>query len=452
MKFFKLLFFITLLFIQPVVTAKQSHALFGGGCRSISSCQSSCCRGHVESCQNYCLCVSNAETGSPNKFETTMGHVTDEFNKHRTWMVDFFFLDNVPGNPAGLSYAFKLMTAQLVTNSMQQVQAIGMFFDAKHQLESQRLFQLATARTHKRYQPSTTFCEFSTMSQSLAGASRNADFTKLALAKRAANRQVFTGDGVGVRAATSDRFSRLTSYIKDFCDPDDNLSNLDYLCANSTAINTLKNRDIKFTDTVKDKWTMDFDMANDETLSPDEQALFALNDNLFAHDLFPYVSQSKFVDEQGNPAYNKGAKTYMDARAVIAKRSVAVNSFAAIAALKTKSTAQSQPFIYALMKEMGGDEITLQQIQDKIGENPSYYAQMKVLSKLFFQRPEFFADLYDNPENIKRLNTSIQATTLMRKRDLYRSYLRSEMILAVMLETALEPEIKLIANEINPGN
>lgn len=445
---FKILFFIAVLFIQPILTSKESYSR---SCRSIS-CGSGCCRPLIKDCQNFCLCASNSETGTPTKFETTMGHVTDEFNKHRTWMIDFFFLDNTPNNPAGLSYAFKLMTTQLVTNSMQQVQAIGMFFDAKHQLESQRIFQLSKARTHRRYQPSTTFCEFSTMSQSLSVASRNADFTTLAIAKRAANRQVFTGDGVGVRAATSDRFSRLTSYIKDFCDPNDNLANLDYLCKNKTAINTLHNRDIKFTDTIKDKWTMDFDLANDPTVSPDEQALFALNDNLFAHDLFPFISQSKFVDEEGNPAYNRGAKAYMDSRAIIAKRSVAVNSLAAIAALKTKSNAQSQPFIYALMKEMGGDETTLQHIQEKIGENPSYYAQMKVLSKLFFQRPEFFADLYDTPENVKRLNTSIQATTLMRKRDLYRSYLRSEMILAIMLETALEPEIDLIANEINPGN
>ncbi len=381
-----------------------------------------------------------------------MGHMTDEFNKHRIWMIDFFFLDNVPGNPGGLAAALKLMTSQLVTNSMQQVQTIGMFFDAKHQLESQRIFQLATARAHKRYQPSTTFCEFSTMSQSLSDASRNADFTSLAIAKRAVDRQIFTGDGVGIGAAASDKNSRLASYIKDFCDPDDNLANLDYLCKNKTAINTLQNRDIKFTDTIKDKWTMDFDLANDDSLSPDEKALFALNDNLFAHDLFPFVSESKFVDAEGNPAYSGGAKVYMDSRAVIAKRSVAINSLAAIAAFKTKSDAQSQPFIYALMKEMGGDETTLQHIQEKIGENPSYYAQMKVLSKLFFQRPEFFADLYDNPENIKRLNTAIQATTLMRKRDLYRSYLRSEMILAVMLETALEPEIDFIANEINRGN
>jgi hypothetical protein len=46
-----------------------------------------------------------------------------------------------------------------------------------------------------------------------------------------------------------------------------------------------------------------------------------------------------------------------------------------------------------------------------------------------------------------RKDVALQAATLMQKRDLYRSYLRSEMILAVMLDVALDEELNLKGNE-----
>ena len=47
--------------------------------------------------------------------------------------------------------------------------------------------------------------------------------------------------------------------------------------------------------------------------------------------------------------------------------------------------------------------------------------------------------------NILRKEALISAATIMQKRDLYRSYLRTEMILAVMLENALVKEqVRLI--------
>ena len=447
-KFFIILIAFMLVSITPT---KNAHAFFGFGPACSMSCTSLCCQMLLDNCQDSCVCFSDGETGSPSKYDTTMGHVTDEFEKHREWVVEKFFLDGTPGDPAGLLSAMQLMTQQLVTNSMQQVQIIGSFFDAKHQLETQRILQVASARAHKKYQPSEGFCSFGTMTQSLSIASRKKDLTSSALARRSADRQLFSGDNIAVQNAESDRYSRLQAYILNYCDPNDNAANLDFLCQNSNQITELFNKDINFANTIRDKWTLDVDLIDDPIVTDDERAIFALNDNLFANKLFPYATHTGLVDENGEPAYNIGAKAYMDSRSVIAKRSVAANSLAAITAMKAQSNSASQPFIYSLIAQMGGDQITANQIQNMIGENPSYYAQMKILSKVFFQRPEFYSNLYDKPENVKRLNASIQATKLMRKRDLYRSYLRTEMTMAVMLEAALEDEIRLIENEINPG-
>ncbi|MEM8833654.1 MAG: hypothetical protein AAGB32_03830 [Pseudomonadota bacterium] len=408
-----------------------------------------CCYPYVSSCQNFCVCVSDAETGNSGDPNTTIGHITFEFERHRIWMVEGFSRDREEGDNMGLFAAMQLMTGQLTTNIIQQAQIIGSFFDAKHQLESQRLFQTLTARAHKDYHPSQNLCSFGTMTQSLAKASRKSDMMAITLSRQSIDRQLSVGDGIAVNNNESDRNSRLVDFIRDYCDPRDNAENLDYLCANSLNNAALYNRDISFNDVIKRPMTLALDVNEAPEVSTDEAAYFALTNNLFGHDIYPPIQQSMLVDPEGDIAYDTGVKVHMDARALVAKRSVAVNSFAAIAAMKAQSDDTSQPFIYALIREMGGDEATLDAIRSLIGENPSYYAQMKVLSKLYYQRPEFIVDLLDKPANIMRMNAAIQAATLMRKRDLYRSYLRSEMTLAVMLETALLPEITLIQNEYN---
>src|SRR5690606_22562062 len=106
-----------------------------------------------------------------------------------------------------------------------------------------------------------------------------------------------------------------------------------------------------------------------------------------------------------------------------------------------------QPYLYALVKEMGiTDE---NELKKYLGERPSYYAQMEVLTKKLYQNPNFYTELYDKPANVERKNVSMKALELMQKRDIYRSILRSEAILSVMLETALADEQSRVDNEIN---
>ena len=413
----------------------------------------SCCAGIIGQCQTHCTCVSDAETGSADKPKTTLGHISDEFTKHRKWMVDLFYNDEKPNDPPGLRGAMKLMTSQLTTIGIQQVQIIGTFFDAKHQLETQRIIQQLTAKAHKDYHPNEELCEFGTVTRSLAASSRNSDLAAAGLSRRTVERQVFGKDGVAARGILSDQEARLTQFIKKYCDKKDNLKNLDLLCTKSGGDAKLFNKDVSFTSTIDAPLTLDLDFSkNDTAETEDEKAIFALMANLFAHNLFKSVPAKTLVTTDGTkPSFEGAAKAYLDARSLIAKRSVASNSISSIAALKAKGDAESQPFIYALLKEMGGTAMTADEIKKVIGEKPSYFAQMEILTKKLYQSPEFYTNLYDKPANVLRKDVAVQAATLMQKRDLYRSYLRSEMVLAVILETALIEEQRRVANEIGKG-
>ena len=107
-------------------------------------------------------------------------------------------------------------------------------------------------------------------------------------------------------------------------------------------------------------------------------------------------------------------------------------------------------FLYSALKEMSGDGISDDEVKKYLGDKPSYFAQMEMLSKKIYQHPGFYTDLYDKPANVLRKEAAMQAIDLMQKRDIYRSLLRSEALFSVILETELMKQQRDIENEIDP--
>ena len=203
---------------------------------------------------------------------------------------------------------------------------------------------------------------------------------------------------------------------------------------------------MNFTHTISRPQTLEMDLTDTDT-KPDEEDVFALSANLYGHDIMPAMQQDKMVRQEENELILGGASIYMQTRALAAKRSVAQAAFAAQAAMKANGGEKVKPYLEAILKEMGlqDDEITVM-LQDR----PSYYMQMEMLTKKLYQSPNFYADLYDKPVNIDRKRVAMQAIDLMQKRDMYRSQLRNEAIMSVLLETNLKEIEDLYVNEINP--
>ncbi|MCI5060383.1 MAG: hypothetical protein MRY79_04845 [Alphaproteobacteria bacterium] len=178
----------------------------------------------------------------------------------------------------------------------------------------------------------------------------------------------------------------------------------------------------------------------------DGEDVFALMANLFGHDTLPFKARRILADKNGNPY--PASYTYLDFRSIAAKRSVAQNGFSAIAAMRAEGDAKSNAgrFLKRLIVELGVPE---DEVEELLGENPSYFAQMEVLSKKIYQNPTFFTELYDKPANVLRKRAAIRAQTLMQERDLYESLLRSEMALAVTLEAMLHDEHTRVYAELD---
>jgi hypothetical protein len=384
-------------------------------------------------------------------------HLVTEFTAQKIWMATIFWEDNVLP-------ALMLMAEQLSAVAMQQAQIVGSFLDAKHQMETQQVFQRLMAQAHKDYQPSIGVCEFGSAAKSLAASERKAELNQLVLARRSQDRSLGNANTSAALGEDADKDSRIKQFREKFCDPWDNNNGLTFLCDHDQnfASGTIgaaapggigapsdkkerMNKDIDFVRTIDSPWTINADFSNTSTATDNEEEILALASNLYGHEVF-FRPPAKSLESSGS-RINAVQKAYMDMRAVIAKRSVAENSFNAITAMKTEGMPGSRDYLVELLKQL--DVQPTGDINKILGANPSYWAQMEILTKKIYQNPDFYTNLYDKPANVDRKGLAIQAIGLMQKFDLYKSNLRNESTLSVLLELAVQDLQNEIENQFN---
>lgn len=409
--------------LQDAQQQQQQNAAYSGKC--------------PQTCPNCCTCHDPIVQNHKN----IRAHMTNEFEAYRTWLVSTWYPDNVVP-------ALMIMTSQMTSAAIYQINILGSFLDAKHQLETQRLFQQMTAQANKDYQPSEGMCEFGTATRDLAASERRADLGQVAFSQRMLKRELGNGDVMTVEGDVSDMRSRLQQFLDEYCDKNDNgigpenQGGLEVLCKKSIPAER-QNKDIDYTRTVESALTLDVDFTQPSN-TDDEKDIFALSNYLYANNPPDKVPFPKLANDEGKVRPD-GYPLYLDLRSITAKRSVAQNSFAAIAALKSRGSKEVAPFIKKFVEQLGVDETEIHKL---IGEEPSYFAQMEVLTKTIYEDPKFYADLYDKPANVERKLAAMEALGIMQDRDIYKSLLRSEAILAVYLESLLEPEQERVNSEL----
>lgn len=433
---------------------------------------------------------------------------------YQEWLREEFFGER-------LAPALKMMTEQLTTISMRHMMSIGMLFDAKTAIETQRLYQELMAQAHKDYHPSTGMCVFGTNVRSLAASDFTGTYVHNTLTQRFLSRQLgyeysnaLLGPETDMRSGGGESFGRVGQFSNYFCDPkdwnhirfisadgsdfvredtglhfcatipdpDDNAQTLPLPVYEGTV-----NSDIDFTKTVMTPRVIDFDLAYPDgsidfqsaditySSSTVNRSIVEMSNNLYGHRVFSREFSDSTLDSPGN--YDE----YIDVRAVTAKRSVAQNTFNALVALKVRGTDENSPFpgnsqdtaqyMNVILNELGispedipeyllggRSQRTLDEesnVRPAAAVPSSYYAQMELLAKRIYQMPAFYTNLYDTPANIKRKGVAMQAIGLMLDRDIYDSFLRSEMLLSQLLEArlyTLQKEVESdLANLDNKG-
>ena len=341
----------------------------------------------------------------------------------KNWMIQIFFKSN-------LRPVIQDMTQKFSAASMHRAFTIGTFFDAKEQLEAQRDHQYLQAMAHKDYQPSKAFCAIGTSARSLAASEAKKPLNQRAMARRAMVRSLGS-EAFGARdPADSDARARWVKFTKTYCNADDNKwadgTDFSEVCVGVTP-SARTNRDLDYTRFIDEPRTIDGVDFTDGATSAAEEDIFALANNLYDHNL-------SFIDVRNNE------ENYFKLRTSQARRAIATDSFQNIVALKASGTphkdgdVKTRPYLGALVSALGVPE---KEVFGLIGENPSYFAQLELLSKKIAQNPTFFANLYDKPANVERISVALRAIELMIDREIYESRLRQEMQASALLASRL---------------
>ena len=344
--------------------------------------------------------------------------------------------------------AMMLMAEQFSAVMMQQMLAIGQFFDAKEQQETQRDFRRLAAEAHKDYQPGRQMCQYGSFARSLSHSDESSSLNTKAFEQIMMTyyRQPF---GASSESPATEVVSRIDQFKETYCDPNDFNAALWLMCrgehhdANdvpSSGGADQRNRfnsDIQYYRTLGQDLTLDVNY-NDAEITDTEQDIVALAKNLY----WPVVYETGMLFQYGpqpeNSAIYDAKEEFTATRSMIAKTSVAHNSFSAIVGMKSAAIEPMEDhgssYMKALMRDFGMSE---EDIHLYLGDNPSYYSQMEMLTKIMYQHPNFYTNLYDKPANVDRMNASMQAIGLIQQRDRHESQMRQEMLISQLVEQGL---------------
>lgn len=361
--------------------------------------------------------------------------VNTEMDRHKQWMVEEWWQGYVePG--------LMKLSDQIIKATSWETATIGRFMDAQNTIASMQTLQEMNAKAKNSYATSTSLCQFGSLTKSLAASEAKAHANQLVLAEQSQDRQLGHNNMASAKGSQGDRMARFDQFKEKFCDKSDFNGAMAKLCPGSRPDKML-NLDIDFARTVDAKKTLNVDFT-DSTKTDDEEAVIALANNLYGHEVFDRMGAGGLKDT--NAKDNR--TTYLDQRSIVAKRSVAENSFAAWVGKKAQGGEASKTYMEAVLKSLG---VPAADVPRYLGNKPSYDAQMEILTKKVFQDPAYYANLMDNPANVQRQYASLQAFGLMQQRDIFETVLRSEMLLSLIVEMEVSKFQDDVQNRLNLG-
>lgn len=329
--------------------------------------------------------------------------------------------------------AFKKNSEQFSNIAMDQAQAIARFMDAQSIVDTTRLFGEMKAEAAKDYQPDVQMCTFGTAAKSMADSDSNQRTQAGILNETLMQRDTMNADTYGHATAADDYTTRANQFKQTYCSLDETAGEMEAFCkddklgSNGGAPERV-GADIDFT-RLDTQNTLDIDFTDAEQ-TKDEEDVMALMKNLISNKVMDGVKPEILERDV--------AQSYLsDVRSVQALRSVPRYSLSAIIAMRAKSAEGSAEYLHNIVKEMGVPEDS---IKEYLGENPSHFAQMDILTSKLYQNPEFYINLQKSEENVKRTGAALQAIELMQSRERYEASLRREMLVSLLLEMKIREE------------
>lgn len=309
---------------------------------------------------------------------------------------------------------------------------IGAFIDGRSENASLSVVQTLNAQTIKNYHVSDAVCKFGTLSKAIASSQDLADANKLVFSKTFLDRNAQSKNLLYTESNRA-MVVLMDDFKGKYCEGVGANGALGGYCNSVVSKPDLfYDRDIDFTRVFDTPLTLDVNYT-DNTMTEQEQTVLALFHNL------SLVPPENGTEDGENIVKQQKSDDLQDLHQMQAVRELVANTFANQVALKAKGTDKSAAYMQNVLTKLGlssGDAKKL------ISDNPSYYAQMEVLTKKIYQDPSFYVNLYDTPTNVDRQKVAMLAIKLMQERDLLETMRRKEMLLSELLEMKIRKASK----------
>lgn len=358
---------------------------------------------------------------------------------YRTLIIESLYKDYIVGEwwSGAVLQALKGMTNQIGASQTYLTGTLGGMMDGQATNTVQRQLQVLQAEAVRDYTPGETLCRFGTNVRTLAMSDQKTHINKIALSEIAQRRWLSAKGGVSEQGSAMDRTARFNQFQRLYCNPGDNNGRMAQLCgASPISVPARFNKDIDFARTVDAKRTLDIDFTDAKTTA-DEEDVSALAGNLYGHDVFNVLRNFPMLKGTVDADHEMA---YLDVRQLVALRSVAQNSFNAQVAMRARGATGSGQFLRNALREMGMSDAEARTYLDAGTNEPSYYAQMEILTRKLYQNPNFYVSLVDKPANVDRQIAAMRAFDLMQNRDIAQSLKRQEMLMSLLVELEVRDE------------
>ncbi len=311
---------------------------------------------------------------------------------------------------------------------------IGAFLDGRSANASIGVVRSLNAETMKDYHVSDAVCKFGTLSKAIASSQDLADANKLVFSKTFLDRNA---QAKNLLYTESNRamVDVMNDFKAKYCEKVGANGALEGYCNSIAATPDLYyDRDIDFTRVFDTPLTLDVNYT-DNTITDQEQTVLALFHNL------SLVPPENGTEDGESIVKQEKSDDMQDLHQMQAVRELVANTFANQVAMKAKGTNKSATYMQNVLTKLGLSSADAKKL---ITDNPSYYAQMEILTKKIYQDPSFYVNLYDTPANVDRQKVSMLAIQLMQERDLLETMRRKEMLLSELLEMKIRKASKPI--------
>ncbi len=332
------------------------------------------------------------------------------------------------------------MSREVATNRFMTAADTAKIIDASEMQRSMLEKNRLRAKYHHELQPSELVCSIGTVIRPVSATRDGARAASNSIQSTGLNRDLgsVSVSETGEEAITESKEmrARRTQYDERYCSPHEGGINAMEERCQAEPGSRRKNMDFSATIdvpmTIAESGYLESESSDD--VGSGKTDTDALLTNLVGYDLSRRASSTGVSEEAEAGDPKTESRTWQQTRSMSLLRGPARDAIAAIIAEKSEGVEQNGEFIRSAFASIGMGE---EEIRDLVGEKPSAYAVGEVISKILYQNPDFYVALGEGINGATAAGVAMLAAQLMEDRNRYEACLRTEMVLAALLEAKL---------------